>query len=238
MELIGLMFLQVALLFFAAIAGTTCAFIVYDYTRGMARGRRGVAILVAGAFPLLVLLYLEAGILGYGFAERAVGEDNFLVGYYHVPLPNGRQLVIFDKMPQLAYIEQMSNPNRGGVFQVHALQTAGNMLLVATYQGAGESDLGMDEPANRFLLIDTNTSGVREYSTLEALKSSAASENISLHLTPVEEILGERKSPGWRGLLFLVLLLLPPVVIVIRLARKLTQLGQRLSNRDQALHFG
>ncbi len=228
MELVGLMFLQLALLFFAAIAGAACTLIVCGHSRGMSRGRRGVTIFVAAAFPLLVLLYLEAGILVYGFAERIVGEDNFLDGYYHVSLPNGRQLVIFDKVPQLAYIEKTSNPNRGGVFQVHALQTAGNVLLLAAYQGAGESDLGIDKPANRFLLVDTNTSAVREYPTLEALKLSAASENISLNLTRVEEILAERKFPGLRGLLFLVVLLLPPVLITIRLARGLNRFSSGL----------
>jgi hypothetical protein len=231
MEILGLMFLQVVLLLAAAVCGMVLTFIVYGYTRGTPRGR-GVALLVACTFPLLVLFYLEAGILGYGFAERAAGDDNFLDGNYHVTLPNGYQLVIFDKMPQLAYIERTSDPNRRSVPQVHALQIAGSILLVATYQGAAETDIGVDEPANHYLLIDTNTYRYADYSTLEALRSSAVRESVSLHLTPVENIVAERKALGWRERLFLILLSSPPVVITIRLGQKLRQLAHRVTSRE------
>jgi hypothetical protein len=232
MELIGLVFLQIALLFCAVIAGTACALIVYGYTSGMSRGRV-VRLLVAFTFPVFVLVYLEAGILGYGFAERAVGEDNFLDGNYHIPLPNGYRLVIFDKMPQLAYIEQTSHPNRIGFGQVHALQIAGNALLVEAYQGRSATDFGIDEEANHYLVIDTNTSEVTEYPTREARRLYATRGSVSLRLTPVEKFLEQSESPGWRGLLFLVLLLFPVVVVTAWLVRKLRKLGQHLKDRQE-----
>ena len=237
MELIGLAFLQLILLFCAVMAGTVCALIVYAYTRGMSRGRI-VTLLVAFTFPVLVLFYLEAGLLGYGFAERAVGEDNFLDGNYHIPLPNGYRLVIFDKMPQLAYIEQASHPNRIGFGQVHALQIVGNTLLIEAYQGQSATDLGIDKEANHYLIIDTNTSEVTEYPTLEALRTYAAQKSVSLRLTPVEKLLEQSKSPGWRGLLFLVLLLLPVVVAMVWLVRRLRKLSQHLMERKESPLLG
>jgi len=123
MEFIGFVFVQILLVAAAAVVGAICWLVVRRATYQVTIGRSW-ALLIAFLFPLLVVFYLEAGLFAYGIAEYALGKDSFLNGIYHYPLVNGYQLVIFDKMPEMAYIEQSAGSDTNGVSEVRAVQVA------------------------------------------------------------------------------------------------------------------
>jgi len=235
MEFIGFVFVQILLVAAAAVVGAICWLVVRRATYQVTIGRSW-ALLIAFLFPLLVVFYLEAGLFAYGIAEYALGKDSFLNGIYHYPLVNGYQLVIFDKMPEMAYIEQSAGSDTNGVSEVRAVQVAGNLLLVAAHRGRDAFDWGRDKPANAYVAIDTKASTTTDYPTLEALRLDAASRGISLHLTPTDEALSRAASPGWAGRIFLVLLLTPLAVLTVWLLRKLRQLRRRSTVLGQQPH--
>ena len=103
MELIGFAFAQIAMFVVGAFAGGLLAGVVWLTTRRAAYGRRKILTL-AFLFPVLALSYLEAAWLSYGIVEYAMGRDSFVDGVYHYPLAGEYRLVIFDKMPEQAYI--------------------------------------------------------------------------------------------------------------------------------------
>lgn len=220
MELIGLMFLEVALVLGAVIAGIILAVIVAVTTRGALRGRPS-SIIITFLSPILTLLYFEAGLVIYGFGERAAGKDNFLDGRYHYSLINGYRLSMFDKFPDHLYIESRLNSSAEGVDNVKAVQVAGNFLLVSAYRGKEVSDAGADEAANRYLEINTKNLGVTDFPTLDALRSDTAEKGVGLQLIPAADLLNlnEAKSVGWSEFVYFVLLLIPLAVLIRLLIR-------------------
>jgi hypothetical protein len=172
------------------------------------------------------------------FRHGLLGKDSFLDGIYHYPLVNGYELVILDKMPEMSSVERSRGESHAtAVDQVRAVQVAGNTLLVTAHQGLDTSDWGRDKPANTYIAIDTKTSKVTKYPTLDALRSEAASRGISLHLIATEDALNQAASLGWAGRIFLPMLLTPPVVLAIWLLRKLRQLSQRPMIVGKHPHF-
>jgi hypothetical protein len=137
-EIIGLLFLEAILMLGAIALGAASAFIVAYATKGAVRGRR-LTILIASFLPFVIFVCLGGGVLAYGFAERALGKDNFLDGQYHYSLANGYQLAMFDKFPDHLYIEHVSRPY-DGVDNVRAVQVAGSVLLLSAYRGENVSD--------------------------------------------------------------------------------------------------
>jgi len=220
MELIGLMFLEVALVVGAVVVGVILAVIVAVATRGALRGRQS-SIIITFLSPILALLYLEAGFVIYGFGELAVGKDNFLDGQYHYALINGYRLSMFDKFPDDLYIESKVNPSAEGVDHVKAVQVAGNFLLVSAYRGKDVWDSGADKAANRYLEINTKNLGVTDFSTLDDLRSDAAKKGVGLQLIPAADLLNlnEAKSLGWSEFVYFVLLLIPLAVLIRMLIR-------------------
>ncbi len=219
----GLIYLQILLSLGAAAAGAICALVVWLATLGVLHGRRR-ALSTAFLFPFLVIFYLEAGAFAYGIAEYALGRDSFVDGIYHYPLTNGYQLVIFDKFPEAASIGQSSHPQAQGVDAVRSVQVVGNLILVTAFNGPAITDLGHGEAANRYLTLDTRSGSVTDHPTLEALRLEAAKEGAFLDLMTTDEVLSKAKSPGWRGLIFATLLLVPPVLLGVRLIKKLRRL--------------
>src|SRR5579864_5214323 len=98
MEFIGFAFVQLILLLLGACVGAICMLVVRRATRDVPSLARRAFVGTAFALPMVTIFYLEAGIVGYGVAEYAVGKDSFVDGLYHYPLANGYQLVILDKM--------------------------------------------------------------------------------------------------------------------------------------------
>jgi len=225
MEFIGFPFVQIVLALGTALVGAICALLVRRATRLSSNSKR--ASLIAFAFPILVGFYVEAGFFAYGIGEIALGKDSFLDGVYHYQLVNGYQLVILDKMPEMSSVEQYRGDSHTmAVDQVRAVQVAGNALLVTAHQGRDASDWGRDKPANTYIAIDTKTSKITDYPTLDALRSDAASRGISLQLIATEDALNQAASLGWAGRMFLIVLLTPPVVLAIWLLRQLRYLTQ------------
>src|SRR5258708_5038944 len=138
MEFIGFIVVQTVICVLFAVVGAACGMTVFRLTRGVRGCRR--ATLAALAFPLVAVFYLEAGLFSYGLAEYALGMDSFLDGIYHYPLANGYQLVILDKMPYMADIEQRSHPGSDGIGEVRSVQVSGNMLFVTAHQGQDKMD--------------------------------------------------------------------------------------------------
>jgi hypothetical protein len=169
--------------------------------------------------PIIAIFYLEAGFLSHALVREVSGEDNFLNGFYHYLLGNGHQLVIFNEDPKSGYIEQSQ---RGIVANdVRALHAAGNIVFVSRYEGQDATDLSTDKPANRYSVIDTRTSKVTDYPTLDALQSIAAGEGISLHLMSTEEAFLQAESAAGPGRTLLAVLLMPLIVASIWLLIKL-----------------
>jgi hypothetical protein len=224
MEFIGFAFVQLVLLVLGAGAGAVCMLVVRRATRDVPSIARR-ASLIALALPLVTIFYVETGILCYGIAEYAVGKDSFVDGIYHCPLVNGYQLVVMDKMPEMASIEQRSGTEVVG--EVRAVQVAGDLLFVATHEGRDKTDWGADKPANRYFTIDTRTFKLTNYPTLDALRSDAAIHQISLLLVPTESVLGRAVAFAWPGRIFFLVLLAPPVILTAWLVRRLGVLRRR-----------
>jgi hypothetical protein len=78
MEFIGFIFVQIILALGAAVVGAICALIVRGSTRHLIGSKR--ASLIAFAFPLLVVFYVEAGFLAYGIGEIALAGRGASLG--------------------------------------------------------------------------------------------------------------------------------------------------------------
>jgi hypothetical protein len=220
-ELIGLGFLQIFLLIIGSALGVVFAVAVSLSTRGISRGRRRAQV-IAFVFPSIALFYMEAGFFSQALVREVLGEDNFLNGFYHYPLGNGHQLVIWNEDPKSGYIEQSQ---RGIVANdVRAIHAAGNVVFVSRYEGQDATDLSTDKPANRYSVIDTRTSKVTDYPTLDALRSIAAGEGISLRLMTTEEAFLQAQSAEGPGRMLLAVLFMPLIVASIWLLIKLRRL--------------
>lgn len=198
--IIGFAFVQLILLLLGACVGAICMLVVRRATRDVPSLARRAFLSTAFALPIVTIFYLEAGILGYGIAESAVGKDSFVDGIYHYPLANGYQLVIMDKIPEMSSIERQAGSEVVG--EVRAMQIAGDLLLVTAHKGRDESDWGADKPANRYLTIDTRTSKLTDYPTIDALRSEAAIHQISFKPVPTESVLRRATALAWPGRIF------------------------------------
>jgi len=218
MEFIGFAFVQLVLLLLGACVGAVSALVVRRATRDVP-SLPSRACVTAFVLPLITVFYLEAGILGYGIAEYALGKDSFVDGLYHYPLANGYQLAILDKMPEMSSIER--RPGSEVVGEVRAVQIAGDLLFVTAHEGRDKTDWGADKPANRYLTIDTRTFKLTDYPTFDALRSEAAIRKISLQLVPTENVLRRATALAWAGWIFFLFLFAPPVAVTVWLVRKL-----------------
>ena len=198
MELIGLMFLEVALVLGAIVGGAILAIMVAVATRGALRGRPS-SIIITFLSPILILLYLEAGVVIYGFGERAAGKDNFLDGQYHYSLTNGYRLSMFDKFPDDFYIESTANPRAEGVNNVKVVQVAGNFLLLSAYRGDDISDSGEGKVANRYLEVNTKNLGVTDFRTSDALDRMLRKKELCCDSSPRLIFLTLTRQNRWTG---------------------------------------
>jgi len=237
MELIGLMFLEVALVLGAIVGGAILAIIVAVATRGALRGRPS-SIIITFLSPILILLYLEASVVIYGFGERAAGKDNFLDGQYHYSLTNGYRLSMFDKFPDDFYIESTANPRAEGVNNVKVVQVAGNFLLVSAYRADDISDSGEGKVANRYLEVNTKNLGVTDFRTSDALRSDAAEKGIVLRLIPAADLLNlnEAKSLDWPEVVYFVLLVIPPAVVIRMFIREVRRVRTTIPEHSKEGH--
>ena len=162
MELIGLAFLQLILLFCAVMAGTVCALIVYAYTRGMSRGRI-VTVLVASTFPEPVWSIGKTGLLWIwlcGTRRREATSSMATTIYLCLTAIDSSFSIRCLNLPTSNRLHTRPHWIWSGS---RDFQILGNTLLIEAYQGQNATDLGIDKEANHYLFIDTNTSEVTEY---------------------------------------------------------------------------
>ena len=227
MELIGFAFAQIALLAVGAFAGGIFAGVVWLTTRRATFGRRKILTL-AFLFPVLALFYLEAAWLSYGIIEYAMGRDSFVDGVYHYPLAGEYRLVIFDKMPEQAYIDHLNGSGASSFSEIREFQVIRHLIIGTSHKDVSGTDWGPDKQADQFFIIDTSNGSVRAFRSIAELHSVAVSLGLDLHLHPVQDALTESVSKARPGWLFTVLILFPIFVFALWFWKTLrTALGSR-----------
>jgi hypothetical protein len=239
-EIIGLIVLQVLLLALGLALGGICALFVLFAIRGVRdTRRRRVALMTALIFPLVAVLYLEAGVVFRDVARYTQGKDSFLDGVLHYPLGNGYRLVFFSK----ATLEDswIDDP-RGESLPVHAiygLQVAGDFTFMHAYRVPEPRTVptvavnyGQAQPAgiaspNIYLELNTKTHERSEYSSLEDLSRAAASRNTPLRLAPLDDFHEKAISAAAPGWLFWGPLGMPLLIAGAWLLRGLHRLWRR-----------
>jgi hypothetical protein len=212
MELIGFAVAQVILLIAGLAVGTACWAVMW-----WRRRRHPELHTPAGAgeflLPVVALFYIEFSYIGYGLVEDAMGRDSNVEGIYHYPLVNGYRLVIMDKMPEQADIENEKRPMIEAISEVREFQVSGSVILVTSHRDISGSDWGADKPADQFQMIDAATGSVRTFGSAAELGSAADSLGITLHLQTVQDALSAAASKARPGWLFMPILLLPVLLL-------------------------
>jgi len=216
MELIGFAIAQVLLLVAGLTVGSAYWAVMSWRGRRQLKPRVPVGVLF---LPVIALFCIEGCYIGYGIVEDLMGRDSYVEGIYHYPLVNGYQLVIMDKMPEQAYIENKKQPMIESVSEVREFQVSGNVILVTSHRDISGSDWGPDKPADQFFIIDTGNGSLRGFDSVPSLNSAAGSLGIAVHLQTVQDALlasAAKSRPGW----WFFLILFVPVPLLAWLYRR------------------
>jgi hypothetical protein len=243
----GLIVLQFLIFTVAALLGAACVLAVVAVTRRV-RIRRRFALWTAFLFPVIAILYLEAGIVGRDFIRYGVGNDSFLNGVYHYPLIAGYQFVMFNENPSGGHVD-----GPGGFSEsADAVQVAGSLILIDQgppppthralpdggyiYDGDNPTptvELGHEgndlsdkfkqelvkDPPN-YLVVDTTTSKLTRV-THEDLTKFAEQQGVALELVPAQQVLSIAESAASPSRAFLSVLFAPVLIVSVWLLWRL-----------------
>jgi hypothetical protein len=201
MEIIGFVFIQVIIAAVGLLAGGIFAWMMRLATRSSSHGRKR-ALVIGFLFPVCAFFYVEAAWLAYGIVEDVMGRDSY-------------QLVIMDKMPEQAYIENAKRPNIMAISEVRDFQVGGNLVIVTSHKDVSGSDWGPDKKADQFFIIDSSNGAIRRFESMSDLTVASAQLGLVLNLDSVQDALSRsvaRAQPDWP---FWMIILIPIAVFLV-----------------------
>jgi hypothetical protein len=214
MEIIGFVFIQVIIAAVGLLAGGIFAWMMRLATRSSSHGRKR-ALVIGFLFPVCAFFYVEAAWLAYGIVENVMGRDSYVEGIYHYRLVGDYQLVIMDKMPEQAYIENAKRPNIMAISEVRDFQVGGNLVIVTSHKDVSGSDWGPDKKADQFFIIDSSNGAIRRFESMSDLTVASAQLGLVLNLDSVQDALSRsvaRAQPDWP---FWMIILIPIAVFLV-----------------------
>ncbi|HEY3624733.1 MAG TPA: hypothetical protein VGL00_00560 [Terracidiphilus sp.] len=220
MEIIGFVIFQIVITVLGLVVGGIFAGVMWWATRSFSSGRKS-ATTVALFFPVAVLFYLEGTWLAYGLFEDAMGRDTYVEGIYHYSLAHDYQLVIMDKMPEQAYVENVKRLSLKGISEVRGFQVAGNLIIVTSHRDESGTDWGPEKKADQYSIIDGSSGAIREFGSESDLRTAAFQLGLVLHLESVKDALSmavSRAQPNWS---FWCIVLFPIAAFLIRFCRSI-----------------
>jgi hypothetical protein len=220
MEIIGFLVFQVVIAIVGFVAGGIFAGVTWWATRSFSGGRKR-ATTFALFFPVVALFYLEGAWLAYGIVEDAMGRDTYVEGIYHYPLALGYQLVVMDKMPEQAYIENAKRPSLKGISEVREFQVTGNLIVVTSHKDESGTDWGSEKKADQFSIIDASTGAIRGFESESDLRTAASQLGVVVRLESVQNALSTAASEARPNWFFWCFVLSPVAVFLISFGRRI-----------------
>jgi len=248
-DYIGLLIIQLFILAVGAIIGAICFALVTAVTRNVAEGRR-FARYTALFFPIVAILYLEAGLLVRDFVRTSHGSDAYFdSSSYHYPLVNGYQFAFSGEYPDGGVIY---GPIGFGE-SAKSVQVAGKWIFAGQgdtassheplskesfiYHGPDDNptvELGREgedladkfkrdrakDPPKQYLIVDTATSEVTHVN-FENLKMAASERGVALQLVTTEQALHSAVLAAAPSRGFLAMLFSPVLLVLIYLLYRL-----------------
>lgn len=179
--------------------------------------RRRIAMGVAMLFPFGCVAYAGAWFVGYALINVGIfHRDAGLGDGWYTPLPNGYGLMMIDVTGQGTVYNPKTQPKGVGVvstpddeFGVRKLQVAGNLIFGARdshyFRHLGEGSTAVD----RWFELNTKTGSRVEYSSLGALRESAAAQGVRLHLRDFYAVYSQYRFTWFDALAALILVVVP-----------------------------
>ena len=210
-----LIFWAIALGVAAVVGSAVFGSMTHVLTRNSPNRKKTVTAAII--FPFACVVFAGAWFIFYAVVNTvAFHRDPGLGDGWETPLPNGYALMMIDTTDQGTVYRAGSDMN-SGVSGVRLLQVVGPHIYGARdnnyFQHLGQESAVVDA----YFELDTSSSRVQEFKTLDLLSLQAANEGTTLHLRPFEEVFGDYRTT-WFDYLFLVVIVLIPSAGFLMLA--------------------
>jgi hypothetical protein len=152
---------------------------------------RGRAIRIAAFYPFVCLGWAAAVFLVQSIVNQTVFHRDPGVGdVWHCPLPNGYVMEMIDEPDygSLYKAGDVGQEQRSAVNGVRLLQLSQDYMLGGTRKRSFEPEAWNDYAVDSYFLVDTRTSRITTYSSLEELGAAASPLGVRVHLEPIGRV--------------------------------------------------